>query len=264
MSPETTQPRTGTRSTRKPNDGRRSRSPSRRSPSRRSPKQGELQFRSWGGPRPGAGRRPNGAKAGVPHSRRDKLSRHHPVHTTVRLTDGLPSLRRQETLAELRTAFRKGAERFGFRLLHYSVQSNHLHFIVEAKDRVALTRGMQGLLIRIARALNRLWQRRGKVFAERFHQRVLKSPTQLRNALVYVLNNYFHHGQRPRRHLDRYASGPWFDGWKERFTVKGIDHVPRHLAAPRTWLMQGGWRKRGRIRLDEAPRPQMFAVGEQS
>jgi REP element-mobilizing transposase RayT len=249
---ETTQPNIRARSTGMPSSG----------PSRRGPRQGELQFRSWGGPRPGAGRRPNGAKAGVPHATRGKLSRHHPVHTTVRLITGLPSLRRKETLAELRTAFRKGSERFGFRLLHYSVQSSHLHFIVEAKDRVALTRGMQGLLIRIARALNRLWQRKGKVFAERFHQQILKSPTQLRRALVYVLNNYFHHGQRPRKDLDRFASGPWFEGWKERFTVKGIDHVPRHLAAPRTWLMTDGWRKLGRIRLDEAPLPQLFAVNK--
>ena len=221
-----------------------------------------MAFRSWGGPRPGAGRPPNGDKAGVPHGTRDKLSRHYPVHTTVRLIRGLPTLRRKATLAELRTAFRKGSERFGFRLLQYSVQSNHLHFIVEAKDRVALTRGMQGLLIRIARALNRLWRRKGKVFAERFHQRILKSPTQLRHALVYVLNNYFHHGQRPRQTLDRFASGAWFEGWKERFTVKGIDHVPRHLAKPRTWLMNDGWRKLGRLRLDEAPRPQLFAVGK--
>lgn len=79
----------------------------------------------------------------------------------------------------LRTAFAAGSERFGFRLRQYSVQSDHRHLVVEGKDRRALSRGMQGLLIRIAKGLNRLWGRRGTVFADRYHDRILRTPREV-------------------------------------------------------------------------------------
>ncbi|HKO91462.1 MAG TPA: hypothetical protein VJU61_09940, partial [Polyangiaceae bacterium] len=73
------------------------------------------------------------------------------------------------------------------RIVHYSIQSNHVHLLVEADDRRALTAGLRGLFVRIAGALNRLWQRRGGVFADRFHERELRTPREVRNSLLYVL-----------------------------------------------------------------------------
>ncbi|MHC5066785.1 MAG: transposase, partial [Planctomycetota bacterium] len=103
---------------------------------------------------------------------------------TTRLLPGLPSLRRRAEYGAVLGAFAKGCDRFGFRLVEYSVMSNHFHLLVEAKDRAALARGMQGLLVRVAKALNKLWQRRGKVFGDRYHDQILKTPRQVRNALV--------------------------------------------------------------------------------
>ena len=100
-------------------------------------------------------------------------------------------------------AFTGGCERFGFRLVEYSVQNDHLHLIAEAEDQRCLSRGMQGLLIRIAKALNRLWERRGQVFRDRYHCRVLRTWWQVRNALRYVLNDALRHGLKltgPIRH----------------------------------------------------------------
>jgi REP element-mobilizing transposase RayT len=191
----------------------------------------------------------------MPHDRRAPLASRFPVHVTVRLRKGLPRLRNRAEYEVLREAFRKGSDRFGFRLVHYSVQDDHLHLIGEAKNRTALSRGMQGLQIRIAKALNRLWGRVGSVFADRYHDRVLKTPRQVRNALCYVLNNARKHGRRLAQALDLFTSGVWFDGWRERFTVSNLDGVARPVACARTWLLGVGWRRHGLVGLREVPGP---------
>ena len=92
----------------------------------------------------------------VSHAARARLSRHEPVLVTSRLCAGLPRLRRGEELVALQRAFAAGADRFGLRLVHFSIQDNHLHLPVEAESETALSRGIKGLLVRVARALDRL------------------------------------------------------------------------------------------------------------
>ena len=150
--------------------------------------------RRWGGRRAGAGRKPNGARAGVAHEARPALSRNHPVHVTLRVVRGLPNLRHRKQRKAIFGAFAKGKERFGFRLVHFSVQHDHVHLVVEAEGERSLTRGMQGLTIRVARALNRKLERQGRVFADRYHAHTLKTPREVRNALGYVLKNDTKHG----------------------------------------------------------------------
>jgi len=211
--------------------------------------QSELPFRSWGGPRPRSGRKPNGLRAGVPHGPRAPLAARYPVHVTARLRAGLPSLRRKESYRALLRAFESGAERNGFRLTQYSVQSNHLHLIVEAPNRETLSRGLQGLLIRVARAVNRAWQRSGSIFSDRYHDRILRSPKEVRNALAYVLNNAKRHGIFEAG-VDPFSSGRWFDGWRQ---AKPSESPPSILAKARTWLLTLGWRRWGLISLDTVP-----------
>ena len=105
---------------------------------RRDPQQ-TFAFLRWGGKRKGAGRRPKGERAGVSHATRARLAARFPVHVTVRLKKGLPSLRRKSAHRVLGRAFAAGGERFGFRLIHYSIQSNHIHLLAEAEDRRALS-----------------------------------------------------------------------------------------------------------------------------
>jgi REP element-mobilizing transposase RayT len=173
------------------------------------------------------------------------------VHVTVKLLPGLPSLRRSAEYAALRQAFADGGNRPAFRLVQYSVQRDHLHLIVEAADRMALSRAMQGLSIRIAKALNRLWRRGGTVFADRYHEHPLKSPREVRRALCYVLHNSRRHGRRTPQPVDMYSSGPWFDGWSESFTVRSLPARP--VAEARTWLLHRGWRTHGLLSIHEAP-----------
>ena len=201
-----------------------------------------------GGQREGAGRKPAGERALVAHTSRERVTRHTPVFVTTKLVEGLPNLRRERTLALLRDTLAAGADRFGFRLVEYSVQSNHLHFIVEAQDEHALGRGMKGLLVRLAKALNRAWERRGRVIRDRYHAHVLKSPREVRRVLVYALQNARKHGARILG-IDAYSSGPWFEGWADR-----APRADRALPRPNSWLLSFGWTKGGLISTRELPR----------
>jgi REP element-mobilizing transposase RayT len=192
-----------------------------------------------------------GATACVSHHGRAELKERFPVHVTVRIARGLPGLRERNAYYVLLRSFRAGRDRFGFRLNHYSVQTNHVHMLVEAKDTRSLTRGMQGLQIRMAKALNKLWRRAGRVFADRFHDRILRTPREVRNVLVYVLNNGRRHGSFVTKNVpDPFSSGCWFDGWIEQ-----LEHSPAPLpiTRARTRLQRVGWRMHGLIPLSLAP-----------
>src|SRR5690606_24678043 len=134
----------------------------------------------------------------------------------------------------------------GFRVVHYSLQGDHLHLVVEAHGRVELARGMQGLGIRLAKRMNaRLGRRRGHVLADRYHARVLGTPTEVRRALLYVLNNARHHAAQasctyPASWLDPYSSAACCAGWRDR-----PPDAPTCTAPPRAWLLTRGWRRRG-------------------
>jgi REP element-mobilizing transposase RayT len=164
---------------------------------------------------------------------------------------GLPSLRHKRELALIRERFEIAAERFNVRIVEYSVQSNHAHLIVEAADERALSRAMKGLWVRIARALNRLWHRSGSVLDDHYHARALKTPREVRNALVYVLQNARKHGIHLCG-LDPYSSASSFAGWKE-MRQQAIATWTAPLARARTWLLAVGWRRHGLIALAERP-----------
>ncbi len=200
-----------------------------------------------GGRRDDAGRKPKGERALVTHAARPKLTPRDPVFVTTRLLPGLPNLRRERTLATLRAVLAAGSDRFGFRLVEYSIQSNHLHFIAEAEDARSIARGMQGLLVRIAKALNREWGRRGKVLSDRYHAQILRTPREVRNTLVYVLQNSRKHGAQLTG-IDVHSSGPWFRGWRDR-----VARTPSPIATARSWLLTSGWQRWGLLRTDEAP-----------
>jgi hypothetical protein len=124
---------------------------------------------------------------------------------------------------------------------------------VEASDRDALVRGMRGLVIRCARAINRVLGRRGRVWADRCHTHALKTPREVRNALVYVLQNW-RKSVPGAQWLDGCSSARWFDGWKgprPPWAEPPPGRAP--VRAARTWLLTRGWRRHGLIAFDERP-----------
>jgi putative transposase len=185
-----------------------------------------LKLPRWGGKRKGAGRKPNGEKAGVVHLTRARVKKA-PVHVNWRMRLGTWNLRQAKCFKVIKAAIGAARDRFGMRINHFSVQGNHIHFIVEAASNQALARGMQGLGVRIAKALNRVMKKSGKRLADRYHSHVLRTPTEVRHAVRYVLKNHL-------KHLDSAQIG-----WVDDFSSE------KHSATtvtPVSWLMGGrGW-----------------------
>lgn len=199
-----------------------------------------------GGWRNGAGRRPATGKAGSPHTARPRWRGMHPVHVTWRIVSGLPSLRSRKAFRVIRQALSIAAERFGMTIVEFSVQSNHLHMIIEAIEQPHMSRGMQGLGVRISRNLNRVFGRRGTLLAERFHAHVLRSRSETINAVRYVRTNHLHHrgvqnrrrlavaaSMFPRPHGDRFSTNDLHHGVSLRFARSYLlTYARNQLALP--------------------------------
>ena len=211
-----------------------------------------------GGKRAGAGR-PKGKGSDAPHRARPVHKKRHPVHVVLRAKQDVPRLRKANTFAAIRAAMRAMGAKLDFRVVHASIQKNHLHFLVEAGDRHALTRGMQAFAISLARRINVTCGRRGKVFAHRYHATTITNPLQARNALAYVLNNWRHHREDERNlrartaALDPYSTALAFDGWREATAWTAPDFAPLPAARPETWLLKIGWRHHPLISVYEVP-----------
>jgi len=207
-----------------------------------------------GGKRRGAGRKPAGPRARASHEARPEIKASHAMHVTIRAMSDLPSLRQRHTYAAIRAASAAAAKQQAFRICHLSIQDSHLHLIVEADDKGALTRGMQSFQISAARQLNKLLARRGRVFDDRYHLVVIRSPKQMRNVLVYLLGNWRKHGVdrglAPAWLVDPYATGFAFAGWKELRQGTPLwpsSVTPRWLVVkpPTSWLLTRGWERGG-------------------
>ena len=167
----------------------------------------ELRFHRRGGARPNAGRKPNGEKAGVSHLRRLRFARVMPVHVTMRVASHVYNLRSRRSFSVIARAIAKASERFGVRIVQFSVQGNHLHLVVEAAATEALSRAMQGFSIRVAKGLNAMMNRRGRVLADRYHARPLRTPTEVRRVVAYVRHNHRKHvPDVPVSYVDPYGS----------------------------------------------------------
>ncbi|HEY2386612.1 MAG TPA: hypothetical protein VGK30_06595 [Candidatus Binatia bacterium] len=176
----------------------------------------------------------------------------------------LPSLRTVSIVREIERTFAVGCDRPDFRLVHYSLQGNHAHLIVEARDRLALGRGMMAVGARLARAVNRVVGRKGRVLADRYHVRMLPTPREVHRALRYLLLNARRHAGKVRSAirgssgLDPASSARWFSGWKRAAGGKGAERDEPVLSRPpvaraRTWLLTVGWRRHGLLDPADVP-----------
>ncbi len=222
-----------------------------------------LRSSEWGGRRPGAGRKP-GPNPRVRHLSRERFAARFPCHVTLRVRSDVPSLRTVKVVRQMEESLAAIGERGDFRVVHYSLQSNHAHFNIEATGRQALGRGMKSLGARLARAVNRVFDRTGPVVEGRYHLRVLRSPLQVRRTIAYVLLNARRHAGRAatrRARLDPASSSRWFEGWKRAGKGRGgrlelcRTSSVRCVAFARTWLLGVGWRRHGLIDPSEVPGP---------
>jgi putative transposase len=205
-------------------------------------------IRTHGGRRTGAGRKSTSPRPNVPHRPRTLHDPRCPVHITLRAVALPASLRSARVFDAIRNALAR-ASKHAFRVLHFSVQRNHLHIIVEADTTPARTRGVQGLAIRVAKAVNRVLGRHGCVWSDRHHSHLLETPRAVRHALVYVLQNFRKHGHRAVG-VDPCSSARWFTGWK---TALRKPDTQSPVETARSWLARWGWRRHGLVDLSEAP-----------
>jgi REP element-mobilizing transposase RayT len=224
-----------------------------------------------GGKRRGAGRKPKGARAGERHEARPVFKSYHPLHVVMRIAPAVESLRRRKLYKAMRDATVTAALRERFRIVHISLQRTHVHMLVEAENKAALGRGMQGFQISAARHINTALgdgarRRRGKVFADRYHVEVITSPTRARRAIAYVLLNWRKHGE-DRSGLastwlvDPFSTGILFPDWVELQDKAWMwpirpTYDPLVVRRPKTWLLAEGWKLGGgAISAREVPGP---------
>lgn len=175
------------------------------------------------------------------------------------MVEGLPSMRRTALLNIVKQAIVR-SHKPDFRITHYNVESNHLHFIIEAASNRARALAIAGLKISIAKRVNKLLGRSGSVFEDRYDARPLRTPREVRNAIRYVLTNAIHHGVAPtdraKTWIDPCSSAAWFDGWREpvqpdTWWKRRLLEEPPPVARPTVWLLTVGWRRHGLIAFDE-------------
>jgi REP element-mobilizing transposase RayT len=234
--------------------------------------QQSFQYRTHGGKREGAGRPSKRERPSEPHAKRDDVDPRYPIHVSTRVVGGLGSLRKKDIFEAIRGATLAIFERHaGFHLVEASIQFNHLHLLVEAKNKDALSGGMQAFLVSCAKRINRALyrrtgnRRRGSVFEDRYHGRVLKTPRQVRNTIAYVLNNFRRHGEDRAPFalnwkVDPYSTGVYFMGWAELGDSPFLFTPPPRYCGlmtwlPKTWLLRVGWKFAPPISLWAVPGP---------
>ena len=229
------------------------------------------------------GRKPKGPRAGSPHTKRPELRARHPVHVVLRVVREVGNLRRRLTYKAVREATLTTARREDFRIVHLSIQRNHLHLLVEADDKGALASGMQGFQISAAKHLNAAIskdklgpRRRGAVFPDRYHAEIIKTPTQARHALNYIVNNWRKHREDRAEmarswRIDPFSTAITFPGWAEYgdqpFLWRGPPtYDPLVVYQPRTWLLREGYKRGGpEISVREVPStPRQAQAGKAS
>src|ERR1700690_4409402 len=210
-------------------------------------KQLELRCRTWGGKRKGAGRKPRGERAGGSHTLRARFSGTLPPTVTVRMASHVYNLRSRRCFSVVGRAIAAAAERFGVRIVQFSVQGNHVHLVVEAASNEALSRAMTGFSIRVAKGLNRVMRCEGRVLGDRYHAHVLRPPREVRRTLRYVRENFRKHA------VERGESLP--AGFRDPYSSSsGAIALP----SPATWLLRVGWQRASSASItfgDELPRP---------
>lgn len=228
-----------------------------------------------GGKRKGAGRKPKGNRSGTPHGKRPEVKLRHPLHVVLRIVPAVGSLRRRKMYQAMREATIVAAMRERIRIVHLSLQRNHVHLVVEAEDKLALSRGLQGFQISAARNINTMLgdgrrRRRGRVFADRYFASAITSPRQARHVLSYTLNNWRKHkedlhGVASTWLVDPFSSGISFPGWKEledkhfMWPVRDT-YDPLLVRLPQSWLLREAWKRSGPISARDVPsRPRSAA-----
>ncbi|MBI2391874.1 MAG: hypothetical protein HYV09_19945 [Deltaproteobacteria bacterium] len=217
----------------------------------------ELPMHRHGGARRGAGR-PRSSRS-VSHAARPRFDgARTPLHVTLRMAEGVWNLRSQRGYRCVEHALAAERARGVLRVVHFSVQGNPIHLIVEADDRPTLSRRMQGFGIRLARRINAMMGRpRGPVLGDRYHARLLATPREVHRAIAYVIGNHQKHSAEIGRRgivVDPFSSAPSFRHFSRPVQPLGWSPGtgPPPVSAARSWLLSRGFLRLGPIEPEHA------------
>lgn len=186
---------------------------------------------TWGGTRKGAGRPRTRAIASEPHRVRPALAARHPVHVITRVLPAARPLRRRDTYRAIRRAVQTSLARADFRIVRLTVRAGRLELLVEADDRVALARGMQGFQVAAARRLNTALRRRGTVFPDRYRSRILPTRDAVRAAVRAAVGSATPFAPRSATATGALFAAAWPLTWLLRTALSGrVRPRPRRAA----------------------------------
>ena len=86
------------------------------------------------------------------------------------------------------------ARKKGLRIIHFSLEYDHVHLLVEAADNVELGKGMQSFGVTLSKAINRMRKMKGTVYKHRYHFRQISSSRELKYVMKYIFSNGVKHG----------------------------------------------------------------------
>jgi putative transposase len=208
---------------------------------------------------------PKGQRPSERHKTRPAHLAAEPVHVTLRVSRRIGKLRTLDLYLAIRRAMVTTFHREDFRIVHMSVQSTHIHLLVEADNKRALARGLQGFQISAAKHINAVIgarhgeKRRGTVFEDRYHATAISSRRGVWNRLAYVLNNWRHHREDRFDNTrdfdtDPFSTGPSFAGWNRRIQDDWpATYEPLPVWEPKTWLLREGWKMYGLLDPETVP-----------
>ncbi len=219
-------------------------------------KQISMDLFSHGGARKGAGKKKTD-KGMQNHTARPVISCKTPLHINIKLHKNLPNMRTKKLFKVVKRAIHRAQIR-GFRINQFAILKNHIHLIVEANDNKEMGKAMQALTISLAKSINGMCKRKGKVFVDRYHLHILKTPNEVKQALIYLFKNAARH-YRLKNIFDPYSSLVVFNHREKLLDLHGFlvpkflssfnqicdhfDEIAKMIDPPRSWLLKFGWMK---------------------
>ena len=139
---------------------------------------------------------------GIRHRKREEIKRARPLHLTIKLNRA--QMQNKMILKHLKHSIKRGRLK-GLRIIHFSLQNDHVHLYAESESNLILTQGMKALGVSFAKRINKHFKTKGQVYKTRFHLRVLRSASEAKNVINYILKNGVKHN-RTKSFIDSYSS----------------------------------------------------------
>ncbi len=142
--------------------------------------------------RKGAGR-PALHDPGIRHTNRPHIKKPASLHLTIKVKKKKAEIKNKSVLKILKRAI-LNARKQGLRVIHFSLEYDHVHLLIEADNNLILGKGMQAFGVTLSKAINRLKKLKGGVYKHRYHFRQISSTRELKIVMNYIFTNGLKHG----------------------------------------------------------------------